>query len=87
MNKQSDIDPVGIKAVESSDGKSVRLAAGIASTDLMIAHSDDGQYLLINWRQELVAMYGPMGPDPKVVEFADGSRIAVEQLLDMVAAA
>lgn len=86
MKSESDSDPVHAKAVESSDGNAVRLAAGITPADLNMAHSGDGQYLLINWRHELVAMYGPMGPDPEVVEFADGSRIAVDQLLDMVAA-
>lgn len=65
---------------------SARLAVEIAPSDLSNAHSDDGQYLLINWRQELVAIYGPMGPDPEVVEFCDGRRIAVDELLDMVAA-
>lgn len=54
--------------------------------DLKVSPSDDGQYLLLYAGQKLLAIYGAMGADPEVVEFADGSSFAVDALLDLVAA-
>ena len=54
--------------------------------DLKVSPSNDGQYLLLYAGQKLLAIYGAMGADPEVVEFADGSRFAVDTLLDLVAA-
>lgn len=74
----------GAKVVAASDGNTARLAAGIAPADLTVAHSDDGQYLVINCGDELVAVYGAMGGSPTIVEFADGGSYSVEELLDLV---
>lgn len=52
--------------------------------DLAVDRSDDGQYLLLYAGQTLLAIYGAMGADPEFVEFADGGRFAVDELLDMV---
>ena len=54
--------------------------------DLKVSRSDDGQYLLLYAGKRLLAIYGAMGADPEVVEFADGRRFAVDALLDLVAA-
>lgn len=51
--------------------------------ELKVSQSDDGQYLLIYAGQVLLAIYGAMGADPEVVEFASGGRYAVQTLLDM----
>lgn len=75
------------KAVASGDGNTVRLAAGIAPVDLTVAHSDDGQYLLIHCGGEFAAMYGAMGASPTAVEFADDGSYLVEELLDLVSEA
>lgn len=74
------------KAVDSSDGTTVRLAPGIAPADLKMGHSDDGQYLLIHCGDEFVAMYGSGGGSPPAVEFADGGCYSIEELLDLVPA-
>jgi len=64
--------------------------------DLAVSRSDDGQYLLLYAGRTLLAIYGAMGTDPKYVEFADapqevhlgdGSRFAVDELLDITAGA
>jgi hypothetical protein len=73
------------QAVASCDGNTVRLAAGIAPVDLTVAHSYDGQYLLIHCGDEFVAVYGSAGGSPAAVEFADGGRYSIEELLDLVA--
>lgn len=59
---------------------------GLIRAELKVSGSDDGQYLLIHAGQRLLAIYGAMGADPEIVEFADGGRFSVEQLLDMAAA-
>lgn len=55
--------------------------------DLAVRRSDDGQYLLLYAGQTLLAIYGAMGADPEYVEFADGGRFAVDELLDLAASA
>lgn len=65
--------------------KSMNHAARLIPGDLTVGRSDDGQYLLIYAGQTLLAIYGAMGADPEVVEFADGQRFAVDDLLDMAA--
>ncbi|MCX7150384.1 MAG: hypothetical protein NTY05_13440 [Rhodocyclales bacterium] len=60
-------------------------AGGAIPYDLNVSHSDDGQYLLLYTGKKLLAIYGAMGADPEFVEFADGSRFAVDALLDLVA--
>lgn len=74
------------KAVDSSDGITVRLASGIAPADLKVGHSDDGQYLLIHCGDEFIAVYGSAGGSPPAVEFADGASYSIEDLLDLVPA-
>jgi hypothetical protein len=61
-------------------------AGNLEPGDLAVSRSDDGQYLLLYAGQTLLAIYGAMGADPEYVEFADGQRVAVDDLLDMVAA-
>jgi hypothetical protein len=73
--------------VVAGDTDTVRLAAGIAPTDLKMVRSDDRQYLLIHCGDEFVAMYGSAGGSPASVEFADGGCYSVEELLDLVSAA
>ncbi|MDP2136003.1 MAG: hypothetical protein Q8J99_20560 [Sulfuritalea sp.] len=71
-----------------TDGDAVATpAGGLVVGDLSVGRSDDGQYLLLYAGQTLLAIYGAMGADPEFVEFADGGRFAVDDLLDMVAAA
>lgn len=75
------------KVVSSDSHDVVRLIAGISPVDLKMVASEDGQYLLIYCGHELVAAYGAMGGNPDAVEFAEGGRYSVEQLLDLVSGA
>lgn len=70
--------------VELGDDDTVRLASGITPGDLAVTASPCGQYLLITCRDALVAMYGAMGGSIEAVEFADGGRYSVEELLDLI---
>jgi hypothetical protein len=70
----------GIAAPGAASG-----AGGAIPGDLKVNRSDDGQYLLLFAGQKLLAIYGAMGADPEVVELADGSRYAVDALLDLIA--
>jgi len=70
--------------IEAGDGDTVRLVPGIAPRDLAVARSECGQYLLITCRNALVAMYGAMGGSVEAVEFSDGGRYSVEELLDVI---
>lgn len=77
-----------MNAANSTDANGVaNPAEGLIIGDLSVGHSDDGQYLLLYAGQTLLAIYGAMGADPEFVEFADGGRFAVDDLLDMVGAA
>lgn len=71
----------------TDDDGAANPAGGLVVGDLLVGRSDDGQYLLLYAGQTLLAIYGAMGADPEFVEFADGGRFAVDDLLDMVAAA
>ncbi|MBK9021525.1 MAG: hypothetical protein IPL72_16695 [Sulfuritalea sp.] len=50
-----------------------------------VSASDCGQYLTLTCGGELIALIGAMGSDVETVEFADGSRYGVEELMDRVA--
>lgn len=63
----------------------VRLAAGIGLADLAVEASDCGQYVMLMCGQTLVALMGAMGCDVESIEFADGRRYRVEELMDLVA--
>jgi hypothetical protein len=63
----------------------VRLGAGLGLPDLAVGASDCGQYLMLTCGGELIALIGAMGSDVETVEFADGSRYGVEELMDWVA--
>ena len=70
------------------DGRDAANFAGILNPgELKVGRSDDGQYLLLYAGQTLLAIYGAMGTDPEYVEFADGGRFAVDDLLDMAGGA
>ena len=60
------------------------LAVGIYQ-DLAVGASDCGQCLMLTCGGELIALIGAMGSDVETVEFADGSRYRVEELMDRVA--
>lgn len=68
----------------SDQGEELSYVIRLIPDDLSISRSDDGQYLLLYAGQTLLAIYGAMGADPEYVEFADGGRFAVDELLDMV---
>jgi hypothetical protein len=70
----------------ADQGGGLSYVMGLVPGDLAVSRSDDGQYLLLYAGQTLLAIYGAMGADPEFVEFADGGRYAVDDLLDMVAA-
>ena len=65
----------------AADAVTVRLGAGFGLPDLAVGASDCGQYLMLTCGGELVALIGAMGSDVETVEFADGSRCRVEELL------
>ena len=67
--------------------KATTHAGGMGPAELVVSRSDDGQYLLLYAGQTLLAIYGAMGTDPEYVEFADGGRFAVDDLLDMAGGA
>ncbi|MBN8477291.1 hypothetical protein [Sulfuritalea sp.] len=69
----------------ATDAMTVRLGAGFGLPDLAIGASDCGQYLMLTCGGELIALIGAMGSDVETVEFADGSRYRVEELMDRVA--
>ena len=71
IGKQRDADPFNCK--------------GLGLPDLAVGASDCGQYLILTCGGELVALIGAMGSDVETVEFADGSRYRVEELMDRVA--
>ncbi|OHC66906.1 MAG: hypothetical protein A3H93_15970 [Rhodocyclales bacterium RIFCSPLOWO2_02_FULL_63_24] len=70
----------------SGAGDTLRLAAGVTLDHLALAHSHDGQYLLIYCGEELLAIYGAMGGNVATIEFADGGCYSVEEVLGLVAA-
>ena len=67
------------------DATTVHLGAGLGLPDLAVGTSDCGQYLMLTCDGELIALIGAMGSDVATVEFADGSRYRVEELMDRVA--
>ncbi len=71
----------------SEQDKELSYVISLIPGDLVVSRSDDGQYLLLYAGQTLLAIYGAMGADPEFVEFADGGRFAVDELLDMVGGA
>lgn len=62
----------------------VRLADGIGPGDLAVASSDCGQYRQLMYGQLRLALVGGAGGDVEVVEFADGRRYRVEELMAML---
>jgi hypothetical protein len=74
-------------STQFDQGRELGYVISMIPGDLAVRRSDDGQYLLLYAGQTLLAIYGAMGADPEYVEFADGGRYAVDDLLDMVAAA
>ena len=68
-----------------ADAMTVRLGAGLGLPDLAVGASDCGQCLMLTCGGELIALIGAMGSDVETVEFADGSRYRVEELMDRVA--
>jgi hypothetical protein len=68
-------------------GQELSYVISMIPGDLAVRRSDDGQYLLLYAGQTLLAIYGAMGADPEYVEFADGGRFSVDDLLDMAAGA
>lgn len=78
----------GGAATEVATGEpaaTVRLGPGLGVADLALGASDCGQYLMLTCGGELVALIGAMGSDVEAVEFADGARYRVEELMDRVA--
>lgn len=71
----------------ADQGEGLSYVIGMVPADLAVSRSDDGQYLLLYAGQTLLAIYGAMGADPEFVEFVDGGRFAVDELIDMVAGA
>lgn len=69
---------------DAEPDKELSYVISLIPGDLAVSRSDDGQYLLLYAGQTLLAIYGAMGADPEFVEFADGGRFAVDELLDMV---
>ena len=68
------------------DAMTVRLGVGFGLADLAVRASGCGQYLMLTCGGELVALISAMGSDVETVEFADGGRYRVEELMDRVAA-
>lgn len=68
----------------TGQGKELTSVICMIPGDLAVSRSDDGQYLLLYAGRTLLAIYGAMGADPEYVEFADGGRFSVDELLDMV---
>jgi hypothetical protein len=52
--------------------------------DLAVEASDCGQYLMLMCGETLVALAGATGSDVEAVEFADGGRYRVEDVMEMV---
>lgn len=75
-----------ISGLDSVDTATVRLAAGLGLADLAVEASDCGQYLMLMCGETLVALVGATGSDVEAVEFADGGRYRVEDLMEMVTA-
>ena len=69
----------------AADAMTVRLGAGFGLPDIAVGASDCGQYLMLTCGGELIALIGAMGSDVETVEFADGSRYRVDELMDRVA--
>lgn len=69
----------------AADAMTVRLGAAFGLPDLAVGASDCGQYLMLTCGGELIALIGAMGSDVATVEFADGRRYVVEDLMDRVA--
>lgn len=63
----------------------VCLGADLGLPDLAVGANDCGEYLMLTCGGELIALMGAMGSDVKTVEFANGSRYGVEELMDRVA--
>lgn len=78
---------VASKLVAGGNSDTARLIAGVTLDDLALAHSHDGQYLLICCGEEVLVIYGAMGGSVETIEFADGGCYSVEEVLDRVAAA
>jgi hypothetical protein len=64
----------------------IQLGQGLGLADLAVEASDCGQYLMLMCGETLVALVGAMGSDVEAVEFADGGRYRVEDLMEMVTA-
>ena len=79
----ADVIVVG-KFVDTGNAATVRLTAGITLGDLTLAHSHDGQYLLIYCGEEVLAIYGAMGGSVETIEFADGGCYSVEEMLKVL---
>ncbi|MBI5107180.1 MAG: hypothetical protein HZA62_00390 [Rhodocyclales bacterium] len=75
-----------ISGLDNGDTATVRLAVGFGLADLAVEASDCGQYLMLMCGETLVALVGAMGSDVEAVEFADGGRYRVEDLMEMVRA-
>jgi hypothetical protein len=75
-----------ISGLAGTESATVRLAVGLGLADLAVEASDCGQYLMLMCGGTLVALVGAMGSDVEAVEFADGGRYRVEDLVEMVSA-
>ncbi len=69
----------------AGEAATVRLGKGLGMGDLAVEASDCGQYLMLLCGGELIALTGAMGCDIETVEFADGRRYRVEELMEAVA--
>jgi hypothetical protein len=62
----------------------IQLGQGLGLADLAVEASDCGQYLMLMCGETLVALVGATGSDVEAVEFADGGRYRVEDVMEMV---
>ena len=70
----------------AGEATTIQLGQGLGLADLAVEASDCGQYLMLMCGETLVALVGAMGSDVEAVEFADGGRYRVEDLMEMVRA-
>lgn len=81
------VDDAGVRDSSTTEpGALVRLANGVGLSDLAVEASDCGQYVMLMCGPTLVALMGAEGSDVDSVEFSDGRRYRVGELIDLVTA-
>jgi len=68
-------------------GKTIHFAGGVTPVQLSLGSSDCGQYLLIRWQEEILAVHGAMGCDVDYFEFENGERLDALELIERIEAA